>query len=553
MTRSTAEVAIRPALRPRRVARSGTRGAPVWVGIAAGSVVVAAMLPIFYLFVRGIGGGDTTWDFLTRPTSLNVMWRTISLIALVTLFSVIVAVPSAWVTMRTDMPFRRVIAVALALPLVVPSFVMATTLIEAFGPKGILQEILEPLLLRWGVDRLPSIYGLPGATLVLVLMTYPYVYLTVRAAIAGLNPELVEAGRSLGSTMLGAYRRITVPLLLPAIGSGAVLAALYTLSDYGGVALMRHYTLTVSIMVNYQTSVDRVGGAAMSMLLVVFAVVLLAIEATIRGRRRYDDAHGVSMGSVGRTVREVKLGWWVIPALIFTLLPIVVGVLVPVAVLLEWFIRGTLLGLEGAPILIPLWNSLQASGLAAVATIVMALPVAFITVRYRSWLNDVFEKAVYIGFGLPGVVIALSLVFFAVNFALFVYQTMILLVFAYAVLFIPVALGPLRSGLLQINPNLEEAAQSLGMTRFKVFVKVTLPMLMPSVFASAALVFLLTMKELPATLILGPTGFDTLATSIWSAYSEAFLTQTAASSLILVAAAGIPTAWLVLREHSHSR
>lgn len=545
MTRSTAEVAIRPALRPRRVARSGTRGAPVWVGIAAGSVVVAAMLPIFYLFVRGIGGGDTTWDFLTRPTSLNVMWRTISIIALVTLFSVIVAVPAAWLTMRTDLPFRRIIAVALALPLVVPSFVMATTLIEAFGPKGVLQEILEPL----GVDRLPSIYGLPGATMVLVLMTYPYVYLTVRAAIAGLNPELVEAGRSLGSTMLGAYRRITVPLLLPAIGSGSILAALYTLSDYGGVALMRHYTLTVSIMVNYQTSVDRIGGAAMSMLLVAFAVVLLAIEAIIRGKRRYDDASG----SVGRTGREVKLGWWTIPALIFTLLPIAVGVLVPVAVLLEWFIRGTLLGIEGSPILIPLWNSLQASGLAAVVTIVMALPVAFVTVRYRSWLNDVFEKAVYIGFGLPGVVIALSLVFFAVNFALFIYQTMLLLVFAYAVLFIPVALGSLRSGLLQINPNLEEAAQSLGMTRFKVFVKVTLPILMPSVFASAALVFLLTMKELPATLILGPTGFDTLATSIWSAYSEAFLTQTAASSLILVAAAGVPTAWLVLREHSHSQ
>ena len=544
MTRSTAEAAT-PALKPRGAVRRGTGGAPVWVVVAAGCVVLAAMLPILYLFVRGIEGGDTTWDFITRSNSIKVIWRTVSIIALVTLFSLIVAVPAAWLTMRTNLPFRRVLSVALALPLVIPSFVMATTLIEALGPKGSVQGFLEPL----GVERLPSIYGLPGATLVLVLMTYPYVYLTVRAAIAGLNPELVEAGRSMGYSMLEAFRRITLPLLIPAIGSGAILAALYTLSDYGGVALMRHYTLTVSIMVNYQTSVDRVGGAAMSMLLVAFAVVLLVIEATIRGRRRYDDASG----SVGRMDREVKLGWWAIPALIFTLVPIVVGVLVPVAVLLEWFIRGTMLGLEGSPILIPLWNSFQAAGLAAVATIVMALPVAFVTVRYRSWLNDIFEKAVYIGFGLPGVVVALSLVFFAVNFALFIYQTMLLLVFAYAVLFIPVALGSLRSGLLQINPNLEEAAQSLGTTRFKVFVKVTLPILMPSVFASAALVFLLTMKELPATLILGPTGFDTLATSIWSAYSEAFLTQTAASSLILVAAAGFPTAWLVLREHAGAR
>ena len=462
-----------------------------------------------------------------------------------TIVSLTVAVPAAWLTMRTDMPLRRVFSVALALPLVVPSFVMATTLIEALGPKGTLQEFLEP----FGVERLPSIYGLPGATLVLVLMTYPYVYLTVRAAIAGLNPELVEASRSMGYSMLGGFRRVTLPLLMPAIGAGAILAALYTLSDFGGVALMRHNTLTVSIMTNYQTSIDRTAGAAMSMLLVAFAVALLLLEASIRGRRRYDDASA----NVGRTHREIHLGWWAPPALIFTALPVLAGVVVPVAVLIEWLLRGLSKGLEGSPILVPLWNSLQASALAAVATIVLALPVAFVTVRNQNWLSDLFGKAVYIGFGLPGVVVALSLVFFAVNFALFAYQSLLLLVFAYAVLFLPVALGALRSGLLQINPRLEEAAQSLGKTQFRAFARVTLPILMPSVFASAALVFLLTMKELPATLILGPTGFDTLATSIWSASSEAFFTKTAASSLILVAAAGVPTAWLVLREHSGAR
>ncbi|MXX92899.1 MAG: iron ABC transporter permease [Chloroflexi bacterium] len=545
MTRSTAEVAIRPALRPRRAVRRGARGAPVWVVIAAGSVVIAAMLPVVYLFIRGIDGGETTWDFLTRPQSMKVIWRTVTVIFTVTLFSLIVAVPAAWLTMRTNMPFRRVLAVALALPLVVPSFVMATTLIEALGPKGSLQELLEP----FGVERMPSIYGLAGATLVLVLMTYPYVYLTVRATIAGLNPELAEASRSMGYTVLGAFRRVTLPLLMPAIGSGSILAALYTLSDFGGVALMRHNTLTVSIMTNYQTSIDRTAGAAMSMMLVVFAVALLFIESTIRGRRRYDDASG----NVGRTQREIRLGWWTLPALVFVLLPIIAGVVVPVAVLVEWLLRGFAKGLEGAPIVTPLWNSLQASGLAAIATVLMALPVAFVTVRYRSWFSDLFGKAAYIGFGLPGVVVALSLVFFAVNFALVAYQTLLLLVFAYAVLFLPVALGSLRSGLMQINPGLEEAAQSLGKTQLQSFVRVTLPIMMPSIFASAAMVFLLTMKELPATLILGPTGFDTLATSIWSASSEAFFTQTAASSLILVAAAGVPTAWLVLREHSRSR
>ena len=480
MTRSTAEAA-RPALKPRGAVRRSTGGAPVWVAVAAGCVVLAAMLPILYLFVRGIEGGDTTWDFLTRSNSIKVIWRTVSIIALVTLFSLIVAVPAAWLTMRTNLPFRRVLSVALALPLVIPSFVMATTLIEALGPKGSLQGFLEPL----GIERLPSIYGLPGATLVLVLMTYPYVYLTVRAAIAGLNPELVEAGRSMGYSMLETFRRITLPLLMPAIGSGAILAALYTLSDYGGVALMRHNTLTVSIMTNYQTSIDRTAGAAMSMLLVIFAVVLLLVELAVRGRRRYDDASS----DVGRTHRQTILGRWTTPALIFTLTPIMFGVVVPVAVLLEWLLRGYARGIEGAPIAIPLWNSLQASGLAALATIIMALPVAFLTVRYRNWLSAMFGRLIYIGFGLPGVVVALSLVFFAVNFALFAYQTLLLLVFAYAVLFLPVALGSLRSGLLQINPNLEEAAQSLGKTQLQAFIRVSLPILMPSIFASAAIGF----------------------------------------------------------------
>ena len=545
MTRSTTEAAT-PALSPRRsVVSRNTGRAPHWVAIVATCVVLAALLPIVYLFIRGIEGGDATWEFFSRPNAVRVIWRTISLIVVVTAISLVVAVPSAWLTMRTNLPFRRVFSVALALPLVVPSFVMATTLIEAFGPKGKLQEMLEPL----GVERLPSIYGLPGATLVLVLMTYPYVYLTVRGAIAGLNPELAEAGRSMGHSALGVFRRVTLPSLMPAIGAGGILAALYTLSDYGGVALMRYNTLTVSIMTNYQTSIDRTAGAAMSMMLVGFAVVLLTSEIVMRGQRRYDDGSP----NVGRKYRQLSLGWWSVPAVGFVFLPIFAGVLTPLVVLLNWLIRGISQGLVGAPIMLPLWNSLQASALAALATILMALPVAFVTARRRGWMSELFEKAVYIGFGLPGVVVALSLVFFAVNFALFTYQTMLLLIFAYAVLFLPVALGSLKSGLLQINPRLEEAAQSLGSTQLQTFIRVTLPILMPSVFASAALVFLLTMKELPATLILGPTGFDTLATSIWSASSEAFFAKTAASSLILVVAAGVPTAWLVLREHSHLR
>ena len=431
-TRSTSEDAT-PRLVPRRLVRQRIGGASVVLIIAASIAIIAAMLPVLYLFVRGIGQGDATIEFLARPNSMFTLWRTINLIFIVTLTSLVVAVPAAWLTMNSDLPFKRFIAVALALPLVVPSFVMATTLIEAFGPKGALQRILQPV----GVDQLPSIYGLPGSTLVLVLMTYPYVYLTVRAAIAGLNPELIDACRSMGYTTAQAFRRVTLPLLIPAIGSGSILAALYTLSDYGGVALMRHNTLTVSIMTNYQTSIDRSSGAALSMMLVVFAAGLLLGESLIKRRRRFDDASA----NAARSQRIISLGRYKAFALLFTLLPVVVGVIVPCLTMLRWLTRGIESGQGFTSVAMPLWNSMQASALAAVTTVIVALPIAFVTVRYRNAISEFFSQATYIGFGLPGVVVALSIVFFAVNFALFAYQTLALLIFAYAVSFLPRGIG----------------------------------------------------------------------------------------------------------------
>ena len=508
-------------------------------------MVVAATLPLVYLFVRGLGGGEQTWEWISRASALMVLFRTVVTIAVVTIVSLLVAVPCAWLTVRTDIPFRRVLSVGLALPLVVPSLVMATTLIEAFGPRGALQRMLEPL----GVDELPDIYGLEGATLVLVLMSYPYIYLSVRGALSGLDPELREACRAMGYGAVSTFRRVTLPLLVPSIGSGAILASLYTLSDYGGVALMRHDTLTVSIMTNYQTAVDRTAGAAMSMVLVIFVVVLLGVEwIWRRPGARFDDA---GPGS-GRVAQVAGLGIWRWPAFLFALIPVVVGLLVPVAVLLNWLVRGLSRGQDVISVWESAFNSLQAGVLASVATVVAAFPLAFLTVRYRSRFSGLIERATYVGFGLPGVVVALSLVFFAVNFALFVYQSIWLLVFAYVVLFLPVAVGTMRSGLLQVSPRLEEASRSLGLRQWQTVLRVTVPILAPSILAGSAMVFLLTMKELPATLILGPTGFDTLATSIWSAASEAFFTRTALSSLILVIVAGLPTAWLMLRERSLS-
>ena len=193
-------------------------------------------------------------------------------------------------------------------------------------------------------------------------------------------------------------------------------------------------------------------------------------------------------------------------------------------------------------------NSVYVAALAALVASVAALPVAYLSVRYAGWLSAMLERVTYIGFALPGIVIALSLVYFGANYAPPLYQSLSMLIFAYVVLFLPAAVGGARASLLQISPRVEEAARSLGRRPHSVFAAISLPLMWPGILAGAALVFLITMKELPATLILGPIGFKTLATSIWSATEAAFFAQAAAAALLLILASSVPLAILMLRE-----
>ena len=525
-----------------RVLAGRSGNAPTYLWLAALAVGVAAVLPVIYLFVRAADGGADTWDILARVQTLRIIGRTALLILTVTTFSLLVAVPIAWLTLRTDLPARRVLSVAAVLPLVIPSFVLATTVIEIYGPRGTVQGWLEPI----GVDRLPSIFGVSGATFVLVIMTYPYVLLTVRGALRRVDPSLEEAARSMGYGAIDTFRLVTLPLLRPALAAGALLVALYTLSDFGGVALMRYQTFTAAIFLQYESAIDRSVAAGLSLVLVFFAVMLLIGEGFTRGRGGY---HRSTAGAV-RPARIAELGHWRWPAFAFVLVPVIAGLIIPVATLSFWLIRGLVNGED----LIPLWNPFRNSVLislaAAVLTVAAAIPVAVLAVRFRGAGSQIIEKVTYIGFGLPGVVVALSLVFFAVNVATPIYQTRWLLLFAYGVLFLPAALGALRSSLLQVSPRIEEAAQGLGRAPWRVIISVTAPLATPGALAGGALVFLLTMKELPASLILSPVGYKTLATAIWGAAEDAFFARTAAAALLLIGAAGIPTAFLVLRDKS---
>lgn len=525
--------------RDPRAGRSPARP-PLWLALPAALTAAAMALPLVYLVVRGSEAGRALLPIVTAPATLRVLGNSALLAALVTAASALLAVPLAWLTVRSDLPGRRAWTVLAALPLCVPSYVGAFTFVAAFGPRGMLQGLLAPL----GVERLPALYGLPGAVLVLTLFSYPYLLLTVRGALLGLDPALEEASRSCGVGRLATFVRVTLPQLRPAVAAGALLVALYTLSDFGAVSLLRYDSFTRAVYVQYRSAFDRTPAAVLALVLVAFTLALLVVEARARGRR----TAAFRQGGAARTAPPAPLGPWRAPALAFCGVVVAAGLVVPAGVLAYWLARGLAAGEQLRPVAEAAWNSVRASGAAAAVAAVLAVPVAVLSVRHRSRFSAVVERSAYVGYALPGIVVALALVFFGARVGPPVYQTLGMLVFAYVVRFLPQSVGATRSSLLQVPPSLEEAARSLGRRGPAALLTVTVPLVRPGVFAGAGLVFLTAMKELPVTLLLAPTGFRTLATAVWGATSEAFFARAAAAALPLVLLSGVPLALLALRR-----
>lgn len=502
-------------------------------------VVALASIPLLYLLLRITGTGSDILPFILDAKTIQILLNSVLLALTVTVFSVCIAVPLAFLTVRTDIPWKNFWSIVTALPLVIPSYVGSFIIISAIGPKGsILQNFLEPL----GVERLPSIYGWPGAVLALTLFTYPYILLTVRSSLQNLDPALEEASRNLGYSRKETFMKVTLPHLKPSIAAGGLLVALYTLSDFGTPSLMRFNSFTRAIYVQYQSSFDRTLAAVLALLLVVIALTILTLEFKARGKASYYTA------ATKRPPDIIELGKWRGPALLFTTTVSGIALIIPMGVIFYWLLKGSFDTGFIRDLLELTINSVYVSGLAAVSTIIVALPVVVYAVRYPGSLSNLLERGTYLGAGLPGVVVALSLVFFGANFAHGLYQTMVMLIFAYVVLFLPKAVGTIRTSLLQVNPGLEEAARSLGSSSFETLQKVTLPLIRPGLMTGAALVFLTTMKELPATLILSPIGFQTLATRIWAATDDAFFAEAAAMAVLLVLASGISMAIILKQE-----
>jgi iron(III) transport system permease protein len=396
-----------------------------------------------------------------------------------------------------------------------------------------------------GVEELPSLFGFAGAALVLVLFTYPYVFLLAAAALRGLNPAFEEAARGLGRGPLRVLVGTTARLVAPALAGGTLLVALYVLSDFGAVSLMRFDTFTTVIYDELGGRFDPPAAAALSSVLVALTIVLLGLGLRARGAGRHEQT---GPGALRPSRRA--LGRWRWPALGAVLAILALALVLPLLRLATW--TWAVLPAQD-PLAYAGWagNSALVSVLAATAATLCALPVALALSRHRAgggWPDLALAALAQSGYALPGVVVALAVVAITTRVADPLYGTLPVLVAALVIRFLPQAVQGEEAGLEQIGHDLREAARNLGASPLGVVWRVLLPLLRPSLAAAWAVVFLTAAKELPATLILRPLGFDTLPIRVWTPARSGLYADAAPAALLLVLISIVPLYLLLARR-----
>ncbi|HET7034289.1 MAG TPA: iron ABC transporter permease [Thermomicrobiaceae bacterium] len=505
---------------------------PVLLALPALLVALLALTPVGYLFLRGGASFGRLLHELDSPSTGTLVLHTLLLTVSVTLACVVLGVALAVLVARTDLPARRLWTVLFALPLGIPAFITSYTWVAA------------------GYQFLPRstfIYGLRGAVIVLSLAVYPYVYLPVVAALHGLDPAQEETARALGSGPLAAFARVTLPQLRTAIAGGALLIALHMLAEFGALQLLRYQTLTTAIVQRVTVLSAPEAARTLSLVLAAGSLALLAGDRLLRGR----PAPVRLGGGAARAPAPWRLGaakpLWVLVCIGF--LALALGV--PLFAMLTGLARA--LTQPGAIDWAELGAASASTARYALATAMVAtiaaLPVSLLAVRHPGWLATLTERSTWIAHSLPGVVVALALVYLAARWLFPLYQTSALLVAGYVVLFLPIAVGAQQVGLVQAAPRYDQVARSLGLGPLATFFRVTLPLALPGIAAGAMLVLLNAGKELTMTLLLHPTGTHTLATALWATTNGEVLDFSAAApyAVALVVITAIP-AYLLIRH-----
>lgn len=514
-----------------------------------GAAAVAAFvaIPILYVVLRAIGADGEAWQRLLQDRLWRLLGNTLGLTITVTAGALFIGASLAWLTERTDLPGRGIVRVILAIPLAIPAYIGGMVYLALLRPRGGIIPLALEQIFGQPVPT-PSPLGFWGAAFVLTLFTYPYVFLLSGAAFRKLPASVEEAARTLGRSPWQTFRQVTLPILLPGLMAGALLVALDILAEYGTVALLRYETFSSAIYLQLSGRYDRSAASVLSGVLVLLAGLILWVEMRLQGRRKF-----TQMEAGWRPANRASLKKWRLPAFLYVVLVVGFSLAAPLGVLLTWSIEAfmdiemlaTVFRTGSSGIGDFIWNSLWTAGMAALLAVVMSLPAAIYAVRRPGRISRFLVRFCQLGYAIPGVVIALSLVFLVNRFLPFLYATPLVVVLAYILRHMPQAVRSSEAALKQLSPTFEDAARSLGRNSLQTFFQVVMPLILPGLLAGGALVFLTSLKELPATLLLRPPGFDTLAVRVWMWAIDGFYIQAAPAALILVLTAALPLAFLL--------
>ncbi|NMO56904.1 iron ABC transporter permease [Actinoplanes sp. TBRC 11911] len=503
-----------------RVAAAGTvRYPPLRLALAA-VVGLLSLVPLGYVVASVASAGSGIGDLLWRPRVGVLLVHTVLVVGLGSAGSVLVGGAAAYLVERTGLPGRRVWTAVLAAPLAVPAFVIS------FG---------------WSSWQ-PGFAGLLPCVLVSTLAYYPLVFLPVAAALRGLDPAVEEAARALGDGPVRTFFRTVVPRLRPAAIGGALLVALHLLAEFGAIQQLRYDTFTTAIYDQYQSTFDGSGASALAGVLVLLCLLVLGGEAGLAGRRRT-----ARIGGGAARVKTARTNRFRYAAPLPLTVIVVASLGVPAGVVVWWLVTSTSTAFPAALLARTAGSTVLLSAAGAAITTALALPVAWLVERRRGLAPKLIERAGYVGNSLPGIVVALALITIAIRYVPSLYQSTAMLLAAYSVLFLPLAVVSLRASLRHIPPELDDVARSLGLRPAGVLWRVTVPLVARGAGAGAALVFLAVMTELTATLLLAPIGTNTLATQFWSYSSELHYGAAAPFALLMIVLAAPATLLLTRR------
>ncbi len=493
-------------------------GRPPWVLLAVGGLIaLAALAPLGFLVLEAVQDGSSRLQpLLFRRLTASLLWNTVSLTAVVTVFCAVIGTLAAWFVERTDLPGRRFWGVLVVIPVGIPDFV------TSFGWKSIF----------------PAIHGFAAAALVMTLAVYPLVYLPVAASFRNADPAQEEVARSLGLGRLQTFWRVTLAGARLAILGGCLLVALVMLSEYGAFEILGFRTFTTEIFTEFLVGFNSPAACALSLVLVLLSLIVLAGEGVSRGKGRVSRSGPLA----ARIAHRHLLGRGRLPVLggFLALTGLALGI--PIGAIVYLVLRGGHSTLPSASILSAAGHTAAYAAAAGLFATLAALPVALLSLRHRGRLPQAVERSIYLVLGIPGLVIALALSYFSERYASgFLYQSSTMLIGAYALMFLPLALVAVRASVAQAPPRLEEVGRSLGCSRLEVLWRVTIPLVAPGLAAGFCLVFLSAVTELTATLVLIPTGAQTLATEFWAFQTNLSYSQAAPYAGLMILIAAIPS------------